>query len=166
LRWRINKHWPVLWNTTINSGYRTSSRPDHAGIDINYTASLLTVTSETNKCNGGKQCYKANNIAAAWDGTVAKVETPDNPSTGYGRVIYINHNVDGVYYQTRYAHLHSVSVNQYDTVKAGDVIGVMGNTGSVSGTTGVHLHFEIRTCTTSTCSSTTDIDPLTQFPGY
>jgi len=166
LRWRINKHWPVLWNTTINSGYRTSSRPDHAGIDINYTASLLTATSETNKCNGGKQCYKANNIAAAWDGTVAKVETPDNPSTGYGRVIYINHNVDGVYYQTRYAHLHSVSVNQYDTVKAGDVIGVMGNTGSVSGTTGVHLHFEIRTCTTSTCSSTTDIDPLTQFPGY
>lgn len=166
LRWKINKHWPVLWNTTVNSGYKPPGRPTHLGIDINYTSSSLTATSETNKCNGGKQCYRANNIAAAWDGTVSRVDNPANESSGYGRVVYINHNINGTYYQTRYAHLHSSSVSLNDTVKAGDVIGVMGNTGGVSGTTGTHLHFEVRTCTTSACTSTTDTDPMLQYPGY
>lgn len=164
LRWKINKHWPVLWTTTVNSGYKPPGRPTHLGIDINYTS--LTATSETNKCNGGNQCYRANNIAAAWDGTVSRVDNPANESTGYGRVVYINHNIDGTYYQTRYAHLHSSSVSVNDTVKAGDVIGVMGNTGGVSGTTGTHLHFEVRTCTTSACTSTTDTNPMLQYPGY
>lgn len=29
MRWRINKHWPVLWTTTVNSGFRTPDRPTH-----------------------------------------------------------------------------------------------------------------------------------------
>lgn len=52
------------------------------------------------------------------------------------------------------------------TVKSGQVIGVMGNTGGVSGTTGTHLHYEIRSCTTSSCTTTTPIDPMTHYPGY
>lgn len=164
MRWRINKHWPVLWTTTVNSGFRTPDRPTHDGIDINYT--FLTPTPETNLCNDGKQCYSANNIAATWDGTVSYVDNPPNPSTGAGRAIYVNHNVDGVYYQTRYFHLHSIGVTTGATVKSGQVIGVMGNTGGVLGTTGTHLHYEIRSCTTSSCTTTTPIDPMTHYPGY
>jgi murein DD-endopeptidase MepM/ murein hydrolase activator NlpD len=141
LRWKINQHWPVLWTTTINSGFQTPSRPTHNGIDINFTVN--NPTSETDKCNGGNQCYYANNIAATWDGVVSNVSNPANPSTGYGRVVYINHNVNGAYYQTRYAHLHSINVSNGATIKAGDIIGVMGNTGGVSGTTGTHLHYEV-----------------------
>lgn len=40
-----------------------------------------------------------------------------------------------------YAHLQSISVEQYKSVRKGDIIGFVGKTGK---TTGPHLHFEIR----------------------
>ena len=46
---------------------------------------------------------------------------------------------DGRYYY--YCHLASRAVNKGDTVKAGDKLGVMGNTGY---SFGAHLHFEVR----------------------
>lgn len=58
--------------------------------------------------------------------------------SGYGRVIYINH-ANG--YQTRYAHLSRILVSAGDTVKRGQVIGRLGNSGA---STGSHLHYEVR----------------------
>lgn len=46
---------------------------------------------------------------------------------------------DGRYYY--YCHLASRAVNKGDTVKVGDKLGVMGNTGY---SLGAHLHFEVR----------------------
>ena len=46
---------------------------------------------------------------------------------------------DGRYYY--YCHLASRAVNKGDTVKVGDKLGVMGNTGY---SFGAHLHFEVR----------------------
>lgn len=46
---------------------------------------------------------------------------------------------DGRYYY--YCHLASRAVNKGDTVKAGDKLGIMGNTGY---SFGAHLHFEVR----------------------
>lgn len=57
----------------------------------------------------------------------------------YGNQVVINH---GNGYKTRYAHLkqNSVPVKNGDSVQAGQVIGYMGATGTV---TAGHLHFEV-----------------------
>lgn len=56
---------------------------------------------------------------------------------GYGNMVIIDH--DG--YQTLYAHLSRVDVKVGTPVVAGQIIGLMGTSGNV---TGSHLHFEAR----------------------
>ncbi len=72
-----------------------------------------------------------------------------NPgSTGlasYGNYVVIDHGNRGdVNYKTYYAHMSSVSVRVGQTVKQGDIIGGVGNSGNTWGNTGTHLHFEVR----------------------
>jgi len=58
-------------------------------------------------------------------------------STSYGNVVYIYHGYD---FETRYAHLTNFIVGAGQTVKRGQIIGYVGNTGlSVS----AHLHYEV-----------------------
>jgi murein DD-endopeptidase MepM/ murein hydrolase activator NlpD len=57
---------------------------------------------------------------------------------GYGRVVIIDHGRD---YSTVYAHMSSTRVKEGAVVKAGTVVGAVGDTGT---TTGYHLHFEVR----------------------
>ena len=57
---------------------------------------------------------------------------------GYGRIVMIHHP-NG--YETRYAHLSAINVEQGQQVKRGDVIGKLGNSGF---STGAHLHYEVR----------------------
>ncbi|PSB27194.1 M23 family metallopeptidase [Stenomitos frigidus] len=64
-------------------------------------------------------------IFADWDG-------------GYGKTIIIQHEAA---YETLYAHLDELLVSVGDRVAQGDIIGLSGSTGYV---TGPHLHFEIR----------------------
>lgn len=56
----------------------------------------------------------------------------------YGNMVEIDH---GMGFRTRYAHLDKILVTQGDTVRAGDKIGTVGNSGR---STGPHLHYEIR----------------------
>jgi murein DD-endopeptidase MepM/ murein hydrolase activator NlpD len=77
-------------------------------------------------------------IWAAADGTVAKASS-GTWGGGYGNHVIIDHG-NGV--KTLYGHMSSINVKVGDTVKQGDVIGIMGNTGRVYGVTGIHLHFE------------------------
>ncbi|MBM7694738.1 murein DD-endopeptidase MepM/ murein hydrolase activator NlpD [Peribacillus deserti] len=72
-------------------------------------------------------------IKAAGGGAVSKAYT----SNTYGNVIFINHEGR---YETVYAHLNKILVQEGDSVKKGQIIGKMGTTGY---STGVHLHFEI-----------------------
>lgn len=73
-------------------------------------------------------------------GTVAHVGFSE---AGYGRYIYIEHNINGEEFLSVYAHLETwtVLVEEGDTVTPGQQIGTVGNTGI---STGPHLHFEIR----------------------
>lgn len=60
---------------------------------------------------------------------------------GYGTYIVIKHS-NGT--QTLYGHLSGLNVSPGQSVKQGQIIGYMGNSGSVKGKTGIHLHFEVR----------------------
>nr|DAR93866.1 MAG TPA: peptidase [Caudoviricetes sp.] len=73
---------------------------------------------------------------------------------GYGKIIMIAHP-DGK--ETRYAHLSKFLVKQGDMVKAGQPIGMAGNTGIG---TGPHLHFEVRRTQGTGPNNATDIDPV------
>lgn len=54
-----------------------------------------------------------------------------------GNVVYVNHGAGLV---SSYSHLSKIDVNKGDIVKKGDLIGLVGKTGRV---TGPHLHWEI-----------------------
>lgn len=78
------------------------------------------------------------NIYSAGNGIV----TRSNVETEGGNVIEITHtDSSGREYVTQYAHLKERLVNVGDTVNVGDVIGIMGDTGTMA--SGVHLHFAI-----------------------
>ena len=98
------------------SGFGVRSLDNHKGIDI---AASGTVP-----------------IIAAADGVVIRSEL----SSSYGNVVYLSHRINGKTYTTVYAHMNSRSVSNGQTVKQGDQLGFMGNTGQ---SYGQHLHFEL-----------------------
>jgi Membrane proteins related to metalloendopeptidases len=78
-------------------------------------------------------------IYAAAGGKI--VESADGWNYGFGKYIIIDH---GNEIQTVYAHLNKRKVEVGAEIQAGQLIGLMGNTGNVFGPTGIHLHFELR----------------------
>ncbi|NLY08536.1 MAG: M23 family metallopeptidase [Tissierellia bacterium] len=72
---------------------------------------------------------------AAQDGTVSFV---GYDSGGYGNYIIIDH---GGGMTTLYGHAHSLSAKEGQKVSAGEQIGKIGSTG---GSTGPHIHFEVK----------------------
>lgn len=73
-------------------------------------------------------------ILASADGVVAAA----GERGGYGNTVVLDH---GQSLSTLYAHQSSIAVSVGDTVKRGQVIGLVGSTGM---STGPHLHFEVR----------------------
>lgn len=78
-------------------------------------------------------------IFAAEDGVVTRADY--GWEGGYGNVVEIDHG-NGLI--TLYAHNKELYVRSGDTVRRGQVISWMGNTGRVYGDTGIHVHFEVR----------------------
>ena len=81
------------------------------------------------------------NIHAMADGVVIVTKSPSGWNGGYGGLTIIHHPNGS---DTLYAHQSKIFVSVGDHVAQGQVIGEVGHTGSVSGPTGNHLHFEIR----------------------
>lgn len=100
---------------TSNFGRRHGRR--HEGLDI--------------------KVYTGDTIRAAFSGKVRRVAYEGR---GYGYYIVIRHP-NGL--ETLYGHLSKQLVRENEEVRAGDVIGLGGNTGRSSGS---HLHFETRLC--------------------
>ncbi len=81
--------------------------------------------------------YIGDTIRAAFSG---KVRIVRYERRGYGKYVVIRH-YNGL--ETIYGHLSEQLVEEDQEVRAGDVIGLGGNTGR---STGSHLHFETRLC--------------------
>lgn len=108
-------YMPVPGQLTSSYGYRPRFRRMHRGVDLNLN------TGDT--------------VRAAFNGRVRIV---NYEAGGYGKYVVIRHD-NGL--ETVYAHFskHLVERNQF--VKAGEPIGLGGNTGR---SFGAHLHFETR----------------------
>ncbi|MBQ3805549.1 MAG: peptidoglycan DD-metalloendopeptidase family protein [Prevotella sp.] len=81
--------------------------------------------------------YIGDTIRAAFSG---KVRVVRYEAAGYGKYVVIRHN-NGL--ETIYGHMSAQLVQENQIVKAGQPIGLGGNTGR---STGSHLHFETRLC--------------------
>jgi murein DD-endopeptidase MepM/ murein hydrolase activator NlpD len=94
-------------------------------------------------------------IAFAADGLRIEGAVFQNTSS-YGNVVVIQHDFgfEGRPLFTLYAHLSAVLVTPGQYVNRGDPIGLVGDSGRVSGP---HVHFEVRMCPTTVCSD---------IPGY
>lgn len=104
---------PTIGRVTSTYGWRR--RRMHRGIDL--------------------KLYVGDTVRAAFDG---QVRIKKFNRRGYGYYYVIRHS-NGL--ETVYGHLSKFIVNQDDYVKAGQAIGLGGNTGR---STGSHLHFETR----------------------
>ncbi len=100
---------------TSHFGYRPRFRRQHYGTDI--------------------KVYVGDTIRAAFDG---KVRVAKYEGKGYGKYVIIRHP-NGL--ETLYGHMSKHLVKEDQPVKAGDPIGLGGNTGRSYGS---HLHFETR----------------------
>lgn len=131
--------WPADSDAIITAGYPYySSGAYHGGVDIAlYGGSGGNITENT---------Y----IYAAQDGVVVTAYNDGNWNTGFGNYCIIDHG-NGV--QTLYAHSNDIQVSEGDTVKRGQVIGLVGDTGN---TTAPHLHFEVRVETSDGCYERTN----------
>ncbi|MFM2485776.1 peptidoglycan DD-metalloendopeptidase family protein [Celerinatantimonas yamalensis] len=89
---------------------------------------------------------------AIYAAAAGRVVYAGNALRGYGNLIIIKHNDD---YLSAYAHNSRILVKEHQTVKAGQHIADMGETG----TTSVRLHFEIRYKGKS-------VDPLKYLPKH
>ena len=76
-------------------------------------------------------------IYATGDGKVEEVTGSARSRVGFGLEIKIDH---GFGYETLYGHLSAFNVKKGQSVKRGDIIGYVGNTG---GSTAPHLHYEV-----------------------
>ncbi|MBP5478583.1 MAG: M23 family metallopeptidase, partial [Bacteroidaceae bacterium] len=99
----------------VTSNFGPRWRRQHAGIDV--------------------KVYIGDTIRAAFDG---KVRITKYDRRGYGYFVVIRHP-NGL--ETLYGHLSKIIAKEDAVVKAGDIIGLGGNTGR---STGSHLHFETR----------------------
>lgn len=110
-------------------------------------------------------------VLAAHDGQVTVV-FKDDPTRKNGNGIYLQ-GYDGQYYvDTNYWHLSEILVQSGQSVKAGDVIGKIGNTGFVipppslqCPKCGSHLHFGVRKIKIKVPGSDTQIIP-TDYNGF
>ena len=110
--------WPTHGWLSSSAGNRadpfTGEKDFHPGLDIS--------------------ADKGDPVYSTADGTIVNAAAAGN----YGNLVIIDH---GFGLETRYGHLSAFKVKQGQTVKRGDLIGLVGSTGRA---TGAHLHYEVR----------------------
>lgn len=132
------------WNNIY--AHRATELPDTFSIDLR--GFCMPTTNRVVTSNFGPRwgrqhkgidvkVYIGDTIRAAFDG---KVRMVCYEAKGYGKYVVIRHG-NGL--ETIYGHMSKQLVAENQIVKAGEPIGLGGNTGR---STGSHLHFETRLC--------------------
>ena len=111
---------PILDTLKISSRYGWRRNPLGLGWRFHSGVDIYAAWSDTVHASGNGVVKKA-----YWFG-------------GYGRCVVITHTGG---YESYYAHLYRIFVQEGDSIKKGQSIGRAGNSGAV---TGPHLHYEIR----------------------
>lgn len=140
-------NWDTRWVDPFRSDKQNLHFPDSCAIDCSsfvYPIAIDSIARITSKYGPRRRrmhkgidlkVLKGDTIRAAFDG---KVRIRNYEGRGYGYYIVIRHP-NGL--ETVYGHLSKQLVNVNDIVRAGQPIGLGGNTGR---STGSHLHFETR----------------------
>lgn len=132
------------WSHTNVHNYATATIPESYTIDLTGFCMPTDQTRITSPFGPRRRrmhngldvkVYVEDTIRSAFDGKVRIVRTERR---GYGQYVVIRHD-NGL--ETVYGHLSKQLVKENQLVKAGEVIGLGGNTGR---STGSHLHFETR----------------------
>lgn len=132
------------WNNKY--AHKATALPDSFRIDLRHFCMPTTsrVLTSNFGARWGRQhkgldikVYIGDTIRAAFDG---KVRIVKYEAGGYGKYVVIRHH-NGL--ETIYGHMSKQLVDEDQEVRAGDPIGLGGNTGR---STGSHLHFETRLC--------------------
>lgn len=143
-----NMMWPVKGRSTITAGFPSyPSGGAHWGIDI----CLCNSNGSTRDSSGNSISY-GQPYYAAQGGKVIIAHNDGGWNSGFGNYVVIDHG-DGT--MTLYAHSKTVYVSVGDVVQKGQKIGLIGDTGNV---TGPHLHFEVREKNSD--GSVTRVQPL------
>ena len=132
------------WNNIY--AHRATELPDTFSIDLR--GFCMPTTNRVVTSNFGPRwgrqhkgidvkVYIGDTIRAAFDGKVRMVRYE---ARGYGKYVVIRHG-NGL--ETIYGHMSKQLVAENQVVRAGEPIGLGGNTGR---STGSHLHFETRLC--------------------
>lgn len=132
------------WNNTY--AHRATELPDSFRINLKHFC--MPTESRVVTSNFGARwgrahkgldikVYIGDTIRSAFSG---KVRIVKYEAAGYGKYVVIRHN-NGL--ETIYGHMSDWLVEENQVVKAGQPIGLGGNTGR---STGSHLHFETRLC--------------------
>lgn len=120
---------PVPVGCRLSSGFMTKARPDHAGQD--YAPPTPGQNNvEVHAVSSGKVVAAGVGVLKGHSGNIVVIDHGLRSGNG---------STDKVL--TNYGHLARLLVKKGDTVKAGQVIAIMGNTGNSSN---VHLHFGVR----------------------
>jgi murein DD-endopeptidase MepM/ murein hydrolase activator NlpD len=129
----------VLEDLLINRKLRDEVHPDGRPVTAGYVSSQFG--SRTDPFTGRRAFHKGIDFAGRKGAEVVAVASGvviwSGERYGYGQLVEINH---GNGYVTRYAHNVDNLVAVGDTVKRGQVIARMGDTGRA---TGPNLHFEV-----------------------
>jgi murein DD-endopeptidase MepM/ murein hydrolase activator NlpD len=116
--------------------YTPIKKTDFNRLTVNHNQKIIDPFSSKERIHYGVdiKAKEGTPVYAAGNGSAKIVEEKN----GWGNLIVLKH---GVQYETWYAHLKAFRIESGQSVKAGEIIGYVGNTGKSSGS---HLHFEIR----------------------
>lgn len=137
-------NWDTRWVDPFRGGAKVEM-PDSCAIDCStFILPIDTMTRVTSKYGPRRRrmhkgidlkVLKGDTIRAAFNG---KVRIKAFERRGYGYYVVLRHP-NGL--ETIYGHLSKILVEENQIVRAGETIGLGGNTGR---STGSHLHFETR----------------------
>ena len=144
--------WPFPTSTTVTSGFRIPSRPNHDGVDIGanigdpiyapHSGTIYKVYTGCNRYGGyGSPCRNAGVCNPNHGFNPTKGEAYGFYNQGYGNGICL-HTSDGYYVQ--FAHMSAVNSTLYEgqTIERGTLLGYVGGSGCADGK---HCHYAVST---------------------